>query len=264
MATDYAEKERVFVSELKADTGRNLDEWMLAINKANLPHRNDIIDWLRQQGFTFANASWLERIHANNGRLIYAGDLPPPERQQARFAKPTESPAETDEPPSPRRAPPPAPPPAAKIIAFPPAARSPAPEAPAQTSRASQATPDLTLDADVETALAAAKGLRPLAIFAIGEILRILPESRITAEGPLIILSSPRRYLAIFPGPKELRLYGDFAGSGDGRVSKAEPALKLPGKPPPPFPAVLTLADARLVDTTFAAIVKTAVRRAHA
>lgn len=264
MATDYAEWERIFVSELKADTGRNLDEWMLAINKAGLPHRNDIIDWLRQQGFTFANASWLERIHANGGRLIYAGEVPPPERQHTRFATPPEIPTVTEEPPSPRRAPPPAPPPAAKIIAFPPASRSPAPEAPAQTSRASQATPDLALDADVQAALAAAKGLRPLAIFALGEILRILPESRATAEGPLVVLSSPRRYLAIFPGPKELRLYGDFAGGGDGRVSKAEAALKLPGKPPPPFPAVLSLSDARLVDATFAEIVKTAARRAHA
>lgn len=71
MSTDWREKEREFLTSLKADTGRDLAEWMRVIAAQNLPHRNDIIDWLRQQGFPFARASWLERIHHNQGRPIY-------------------------------------------------------------------------------------------------------------------------------------------------------------------------------------------------
>lgn len=79
MSTDWREKERQFLTSLKADTGRDLGEWMRVIAAQNLPHRNDIIDWLRQQGFAFARASWLERIHHNQGRPIYldAAELAP-------------------------------------------------------------------------------------------------------------------------------------------------------------------------------------------
>lgn len=71
MSTDWREKEREFLNGLKADTGRDLAEWMCVIAAQNLPHRNHIIDWLRQQGFMFARASWLERVHHNGGRPIY-------------------------------------------------------------------------------------------------------------------------------------------------------------------------------------------------
>ncbi len=71
MAVDYAEKEREFLESLAADTGRDLSGWMTAISATSLTDRNAIIDWLRQQGFLFARASWLERIHHNGGRPIY-------------------------------------------------------------------------------------------------------------------------------------------------------------------------------------------------
>ena len=67
MATDFGEKERAFIDGLKENTGRDLGEWMQAITAAGLPHRNDIIDWLRHKGFMFSKASWLERIHHNGG-----------------------------------------------------------------------------------------------------------------------------------------------------------------------------------------------------
>lgn len=75
MATDFSEKERAFTEALKAETGHDLKGWMRAIDVSGMGHRNDIIDWLRQQGFMFARASWLERIHHNGGRLIY-GNTP--------------------------------------------------------------------------------------------------------------------------------------------------------------------------------------------
>ncbi len=89
MSTDWREKEREFLTSLKADTGRDLAEWVRVIAAQNLPHRNDIIDWLRQQGFLFARASWLERIHHNQGRPIY---LDPAELMPA----PVESEAEIE------------------------------------------------------------------------------------------------------------------------------------------------------------------------
>ncbi len=49
MATDYGEKERAFIDGFKENTGRDLGEWMQAIAAAGLPHRNDIIDWLRHR-----------------------------------------------------------------------------------------------------------------------------------------------------------------------------------------------------------------------
>ena len=71
MAVDYGAKEREFLAGLQADTGRDLAQWMAAIDGAGLAHRNDIIDWLRRQGFMFSKASWLERIHHNGGRPLY-------------------------------------------------------------------------------------------------------------------------------------------------------------------------------------------------
>ena len=71
MAVDYGAKEKEFIAGLEEDTGRDLAGWMEAIDEAGLGHRNDIIDWLRQQGFLFSKASWLERIHHNGGRPIY-------------------------------------------------------------------------------------------------------------------------------------------------------------------------------------------------
>ncbi|MEQ8822993.1 MAG: DUF5655 domain-containing protein [Filomicrobium sp.] len=71
MSRDYAEKELEFITSLKADSGRDLAEWMATIDAQAFAHRNDTIDWLRQQGFLFAWASWLERIHNNGGQPIY-------------------------------------------------------------------------------------------------------------------------------------------------------------------------------------------------
>jgi hypothetical protein len=65
------EEEREFLAELKARSGRDLGEWMAAITAQGFADKNHVIDWLRAQGFPFARASWLERIHNNGGRPIY-------------------------------------------------------------------------------------------------------------------------------------------------------------------------------------------------
>ena len=71
MAGDEQEEEREFLAELKARSGQDLAQWMAAIAAQGFVDKNETIDWLRAQGFPFARASWLERIHSNSGRPIY-------------------------------------------------------------------------------------------------------------------------------------------------------------------------------------------------
>ncbi len=92
MAGDEQEEEREFLADLKARSGRDLAEWMAAISAQDFTDKNETIDWLRAQGFPFARASWLERIHKNGGRPIYASGPP----------RPTPEPRSPPAPPTPR------------------------------------------------------------------------------------------------------------------------------------------------------------------
>jgi hypothetical protein len=90
MARDEREEEQRFLAELQARTGRSLHAWMEEISARGFSDKNEAIDWLRAQGFPFARASWLERIHSNGGRPIYPDeadseppDRAPPERRPA-------------------------------------------------------------------------------------------------------------------------------------------------------------------------------------
>jgi hypothetical protein len=78
MTADEREEEQRFLAELKSRSGRDLAEWMAAISAQDFADKNDTIDWLRAQGFPFARASWLERIHTNGGKPIYADEVPRP------------------------------------------------------------------------------------------------------------------------------------------------------------------------------------------
>src|SRR6476620_5805773 len=71
MTRDEREEEQEFLADLHARTGRSLADWMAAITAQGYADKNETIDWLRAQGFPFARASWLERIHSNGGRPIY-------------------------------------------------------------------------------------------------------------------------------------------------------------------------------------------------
>lgn len=72
MAKDEREEEEEFLAWLKARHGKDLAEWMAAISAQGFTDKNETIDWLRTQGIPFARASWLERIHHNGGKPIYA------------------------------------------------------------------------------------------------------------------------------------------------------------------------------------------------
>jgi hypothetical protein len=100
MAAEERQEEQQFLAELKARSGRNLADWMALIAAQNFSDKNETIDWLRAQGFAFARASWLERIHSNGGRPIYqataecaARPAPSPKPKAAPAARASPSPA---------------------------------------------------------------------------------------------------------------------------------------------------------------------------
>jgi hypothetical protein len=171
MAIDYGEKERAFIDGLKENSGRELSEWMAAIAAEHLPHRNDIIDWLRRQGFMFSKASWLERIHHNGGKPIYADAAKPNPRASVRRREKRASPAGP-------QAQPPTPPP------------EPAP-----------------ITGDIEALLAKAKAYRPLALFLIGQIKAARPGASLTPNATFMGFADPKEFARLGIGAKELRLH---------------------------------------------------------
>lgn len=109
MSRNYADMEHEFLGNLKADTGRDLAEWMATIDAQAFAHRNDAIDWLRQQGFLFAWASWLERIHNNGGEPIYcrldSGDVSAKQKGTSRQAPAAPAPEPVTSAPQPQVSP---------------------------------------------------------------------------------------------------------------------------------------------------------------
>ena len=227
MSTDYAEMERDFIAGLKEDTGRDLADWMTAIKDSGHSERNAIIDWLRHQGFQFAKASWLERIHHNNGRLIYADDI-------------------GHAPPSGRAKPPDA------IVHDP----RPAQNVPRPLSRPPPVTKPVPPGHGVERLLSDAKGLRPLADLVLREVARTIPDVEFAAKGSFIAMAAPQTFAALLPSPKALRLYANFGAAG---VHRAKPADAV-NRSASTFSDVLVLDDARSIDEDFLRLIRTAAQ----
>lgn len=227
MSTDYAEMERDFVASLKEDTGRDLGAWMVAIRDCGHKDRNAIIDWLRHQGFQFSWASWLERIHHNGGRLIYADDI-------------------GNVPPSTRLRPPDA------------TTRDPRPfqNAPRPSQPSPVPKPAAAPHSDIERLLADAKGLRPLADLVLREIGRAVPGAAFDAKGSFIAIGAPQPFAALLPSPKALRLYANFGPAG---IHRAKPADAV-NKSASAFSDVLVLDDARSIDEDFLRLIRIAAR----
>ncbi len=263
MGTDYAEKEREFIDSLADDTGRDLDQWMQAISAAGHAQRNDIIDWLRQQGFAFPKASWLERIHHNSGRLIYGGTAAVVAHVLPGHVLPAHVLPGHVHPALARRL---SPAPQNETVSAA-ASASPAPnktDADVAASRVSEAAERQSVvpgsaTGEVSLFLGAAKGLKPLAELVLREIEAAVPGISYVVAGPYLTIAAPAAFAALQPAPKELRLYADFgAGSGE-RVRKADTTA---ARGTPPFPNVLVLNDARQIDGTFHDLVAAAYTRA--
>ena len=256
MATDYAEKERAFIAALSDDTGTDLAGWIARIVNSALTERNDIIDWLRQQGFSFAKASWIERIHHNGGRLIYADEqnsdvAPAPARTALANSSSGRVRATARRAPSsiaPQTGNDPDPGSGDDDIAV--LAERPSP--PPSDQQNGQG-------GGVAGVLAAAKGLRPLAEVLLAEIVRGGPVETL-ADMPMLKFSGPLPFAALLPGPKELRLYGDFGTAGGDRIKRAEASQRLS----PPFPQVIVLNDVRQIDQDLRDFISAARERANA
>jgi hypothetical protein len=224
MATDYGEKERAFIDGLKENTGRDLGEWMQAIATSGQLQRNDIIDWLRHKGLMFSKASWLERIHHNGGKPIYA-DAPKesaPRRPPRRRGDGALAVTPATAPPAPSPAPAAAPAPATPAAAAPPAS-------------------------DIEALLTKAKAYRPLAQHVLAKIKSLRPEASFAARESAIAIGDPNVFAALGISARELRLHlalGEHPfddvvkkGQAGGGLGKGEALSHM-----------LVLTDARQVD----------------
>lgn len=258
MSTDWREKEREFLSSLAADTGRDLGQWMALITAQKLPHRNDIIDWLRQQGFLFARASWLERIHNNGGRPIYTTI------EELSTAKPA------DVVPLPRAATSgtmPGATVATKPAPMPPANNADAPMEPPERQPglrpAPQSAPTRPMlsaaSADeIADVLAKAKAFRPLAQHLLKSVESAVP-GLVVATGPgHLAFGAPRAFGLLAISGKDLRLALDL---GNRSVEPPFEAAKLPvtlARPAAGMQHMLVLTDARQIDGRLVAVFKSA------
>lgn len=288
MSTDWQGKEREFLTGLEADTGHDLAGWMRRIAAQNLTHRNDIIDWLRQQGFPFARASWLERIHHNAGRPIYidaselqAGDRVEAAEEQMRAAggmrvsataprpaaqtKPRPDRAEATTPATspvlatttrPAEAPAvPAPPPA--VLTFEPSGPGsnvgdqsrPEPPPARQPPQPPRAAASIGAQVDLEAVLAKAKAYRPLAAHLIRAIEDAVPGVEVDAAATHVSLaSSGRRFGLLAVSSKDLRLALALPGAA---ITPPWQTVKLQvtlARPAEGMTRMLVLNDARQVD----------------
>lgn len=256
MSTDYAEKEREFLDSLKEDTGRDLADWMAVISAQKFTDKNEIIDWLRQQGFMFSKASWLERVHHNGGKPIYGNEAAP--RLHAKLGPSFSAPS-----PLPVTALPVANESVDPATATPSASVAAAPNVPAREPVAAGPSEDPpsvahTTPPPVDELILKAKALRPLAHHLLREISKAVPALVLEARDPLIILASRAEFGALLVAPRELRLALSLEGHPFGPTWK--PA-KVAG-PPPRFPTTLThmisLNDARQVNAELVEIVRIA------
>ena len=232
MATDEREEEREFLGGLKARTGRDLGDWMAAIAAQGFADKNEIIDWLREQGLPFARASWLERIHRNGGKPIYSD--PPPKKTQ-------EKPREPEQRPAP---------------ANPPAEPAPKRPMPAAVPAA------LTMDdaASLEKLVAAAKGYRPLYHLLEAEVRNVLPNLAIAPKAGYLSLGAPGEFAALTLHATELRLGLDL---GDRPFDPFLQKAKLRG-PGTAITHMVVLTDARQVNDELFAAIKAANARVNA
>lgn len=208
MSVDYAKKERAFLDALKEDTGHTLEEWLALIDAELLEERNDIIDWLRQHGFTFSRASWIERIHHNGGEPIYAdtaSSLPTPSDEPPTRAKSTFESSKSDPLESEVRTPSPAPNQEEKQTA-----EQPAPQLQVvATKPIATNSPRKTSDDsdDIEQTLARAKGLRPLAQHLVAEVKSVVPDVTISAlKSALVFANGKTTFGLLVLSAKDLRL----------------------------------------------------------
>ena len=209
MSNDEREEERDFLEGLKARTGRDLGQWMAAIAAEGFSDKNEIIDWLRAEGLPFARASWLERIHRNGGKPIYATALP--------AASAAEGTARSDTQPA-------APVPRPEPVSARPASKA------RENPQAAEPSPNAA--EALEKLVSAAKGYRPLYHMLEARIRQAIPDVVVAPLARHVSLGAPHEFAALTLHPTEIRLgldLGDRIAARRDRLAFAEQA-RLGGK----------------------------------
>ncbi len=227
---DEREEEREFLERLQARTGRDLAQWMAAITLEGFADKNQVIDWLRTQGFSFPRASWLERIHANGGKPIYG-------------AVPAKSPAAASE----------RPPAAAPARRPEPVAAAPSPPQPG----AAPAAPPADAAAALEKLISAAKGYRPLYHMLETAIRGAVPALVLIPRAGYISLGAPAEFAAITLHATGIRLGLDL---GDRPFDSLVQKTKLKG-PGAGITHMAVLTDARQVNGELLSLLESAHAR---
>lgn len=220
MAHDEAEEERAFLADLVSRTGRDLAAWMQAITEQGFTDKNEAIDWLRTQGFPFARASWLERIHSNGGRPIYL-DAPPSAVATPPEPKPTA----------------PAPPPKPKPV--------PVTTGAAETS---DSTPSL------DALIAAAKGYRPLYLMLEAMIRDAVPAVTLSPRATYIAFSAGHEFAIVQATGSEIRL-GLALGNRPRDANLGPVRIKGAGEA---ITHMITLKDARQINAELQGLIAAA------
>jgi len=263
VTNDYASKEKAFLESLKADTGRDLGQWMQAIKEQDLAHRNDTIDWLRHQGFIFAKASWLERIYHNGGRPIYLSELPPNQPSAPKASRPALRLVASNPgvPPSPQRIDQPKGPAISPVPASGAALKSPAPVS-LPIGLKSATREKSKSDADgVKDTIARAKAFAPLARHLLDELLGAVPKISIVVKRNHLEFGAPDVFGALVMSPKGLRLCLDL---GERAFSETIVKTRLPSvviRLPVNLTHMIVLEDARQLDAALLDLIKSANQR---
>lgn len=273
MSTDWREKEREFLADLEADTGRDLAQWMALVSAQRLAHRNDIIDWLRRQGFLFSRASWLERIHHNGGQPIYITAAELAEAVGARKTGANKVAAAAGATTVATAAAPAAETAAAVIGASPATARPERGEAETrrgggETAPAVETAQPCPSDeggevppataAEIAEVLAKAKAYRPLAAHVLRTLQAAVPELVVAAGPGHLVLARPRPFGLLAVSGKDLRL---ALALGERPFEPPLEPVRLPvtlARAAQGLTHMIVLTDARQVDGRLAALAKTA------
>ena len=236
MTRKHAELEREFIDDLLSRTGHSLGEWMVLIDTAGLAGKNEIIDWLRPKGFTFANASWLERIHNNGGRPIYIDIVAAAPSVSAPAAQPAPAPRAAASPPAPRPRPSIVPPALGAAV-----------------------MPGAGEGCSLPDTLARGKAFRPLAEMLVRQIEGVLPKAVLIPAGELVAIGNPSELAVLHVSPRELKLGLDLGAQPfEWELVKA----RIPGAGPR-ITHMIVLTDARQVGAALLDLVRQADRSAN-
>lgn len=75
MAKTSGELEKEFIDNVKAQTGKTLQQWLSLVKSSGIEKRNDILQWLKKgHGLGHLQAQFIAGIYLNNGSPVYINE----------------------------------------------------------------------------------------------------------------------------------------------------------------------------------------------